>query len=84
MAITAADRLLLMEHLFCDKDPRAPDPPRNGPNSTDHGPERVIADTAEQVGARIDTVAADAMVRINALVQCQERRGDARKRGRCG
>ena len=84
MAITAADCLLLMHHLFSDKVPRAPHPPRNGPNSSDHAPGSVLAETAECVRAHKDTVAADAMVRINAFVQRKERCGDARERARCG
>ena len=84
MAVTAADCLLLMWHLFRDKDPCAPHKPRNCPDSTDHGPDGVIADTAERVRAREDMVAADAMVRVHAFVQRKERCGDARERARCG
>lgn len=54
--------------------------PRNGPDSTDHALDSVTADTAERVRTRNDTVTADPMVQVNALVQRKERHGDARER----
>ena len=73
------DDLLLPQHSFHRDDPRAPHRIDHGPNTAHHDPHTLAAEPVEHVRSRIYAVAADAMLRVDAFVQREERRGDARE-----
>lgn len=54
----------------------------SSPHGADDGPDSTAASAAERVRPRIDAIATDTMLRVDAHVQREERHDDARQRVR--